>query len=196
MKWQEKIRREFKRHKGRSFLILGVILAIAGILAWQGGVLKKSATTFMGSSQGSVLKISPSAKTLPVGEDFKINIYLDTKGENVVALGTYLSYNPAIIDVVNIDTSSSDFYQNNACHYQGAPCQIIRQDRNKGSIEIIQGKPTPGVKGSNILVAVLTLKGKKTSAPASDNFLFQFDGPRSEERRVGKECRSRWSPYH
>ena len=22
------------------------------------------------------------------------------------------------------------------------------------------------------------------------------DWPRSEERRVGKECRSRWSPYH
>src|SRR3712207_7344400 len=22
------------------------------------------------------------------------------------------------------------------------------------------------------------------------------DEPRSEERRVGKECRSRWSPYH
>src|SRR3712207_9056785 len=23
-----------------------------------------------------------------------------------------------------------------------------------------------------------------------------FTGKRSEERRVGKECRSRWSPYH
>ena len=23
-----------------------------------------------------------------------------------------------------------------------------------------------------------------------------FSGDRSEERRVGKECRSRWSPYH
>ena len=23
-----------------------------------------------------------------------------------------------------------------------------------------------------------------------------FDERRSEERRVGKECRSRWSPYH
>ena len=23
-----------------------------------------------------------------------------------------------------------------------------------------------------------------------------FDMDRSEERRVGKECRSRWSPYH
>src|SRR2546430_12332150 len=28
--------------------------------------------------------------------------------------------------------------------------------------------------------------------PASDDFL----ADRSEERRVGKECRSRWSPYH
>src|SRR5258708_40089410 len=25
---------------------------------------------------------------------------------------------------------------------------------------------------------------------------FQFERDRSEERRVGKECRSRWSPYH
>src|SRR2546430_5559357 len=24
----------------------------------------------------------------------------------------------------------------------------------------------------------------------------EIPGPRSEERRVGKECRSRWSPYH
>ena len=23
-----------------------------------------------------------------------------------------------------------------------------------------------------------------------------WNGARSEERRVGKECRSRWSPYH
>src|SRR2546422_9593592 len=26
--------------------------------------------------------------------------------------------------------------------------------------------------------------------------LFHVAGNRSEERRVGKECRSRWSPYH
>ena len=31
-------------------------------------------------------------------------------------------------------------------------------------------------------------KGKKTTRP--------IDILRSEERRVGKECRSRWSPYH
>ena len=28
------------------------------------------------------------------------------------------------------------------------------------------------------------------------NTLEELDKKRSEERRVGKECRSRWSPYH
>src|SRR3712207_693705 len=28
------------------------------------------------------------------------------------------------------------------------------------------------------------------------NYLMDFPLDRSEERRVGKECRSRWSPYH
>ena len=34
--------------------------------------------------------------------------------------------------------------------------------------------------------------GKK----APDFELPDQNGERSEERRVGKECRSRWSPYH
>ena len=34
---------------------------------------------------------------------------------------------------------------------------------------------------------------KKTTAEVSVNIR---GGTRSEERRVGKECRSRWSPYH
>ena len=28
------------------------------------------------------------------------------------------------------------------------------------------------------------------------NILYGDNAQRSEERRVGKECRSRWSPYH
>src|SRR2546426_11142203 len=31
---------------------------------------------------------------------------------------------------------------------------------------------------------------------AEKNNLITIDSMRSEERRVGKECRSRWSPYH
>ena len=28
------------------------------------------------------------------------------------------------------------------------------------------------------------------------DFIIEINTTRSEERRVGKECRSRWSPYH
>ena len=36
----------------------------------------------------------------------------------------------------------------------------------------------------------------KQGAATLGNFVTLFTDPRSEERRVGKECRSRWSPYH
>ena len=42
--------------------------------------------------------------------------------------------------------------------------------------------------------------GISSQLPAPDRPEFAFSGRsnvgRSEERRVGKECRSRWSPYH
>ena len=36
----------------------------------------------------------------------------------------------------------------------------------------------------------------KADIVVMDMVLSGVDGIRSEERRVGKECRSRWSPYH
>src|SRR3990167_7170340 len=41
--------------------------------------------------------------------------------------------------------------------------------------------------------SVLTLAGGALFGPVAGTF---YNLTRSEERRVGKECRSRWSPYH
>ena len=41
---------------------------------------------------------------------------------------------------------------------------------------------------ANYIIAQIKNKEQHTSSP--------FVLVRSEERRVGKECRSRWSPYH
>ena len=38
--------------------------------------------------------------------------------------------------------------------------------------------------------------GDKYKKASSDALAFIKRQLRSEERRVGKECRSRWSPYH
>ena len=41
-----------------------------------------------------------------------------------------------------------------------------------------------------------TTKKQRELLSYIETFIKQNDRSRSEERRVGKECRSRWSPYH
>ena len=50
-----------------------------------------------------------------------------------------------------------------------------------------------GAEGTPI---VFTATGLNPAAIATAGTRAPVDGNRSEERRVGKECRSRWSPYH
>src|SRR5256885_10990169 len=55
----------------------------------------------------------------------------------------------------------------------------------------------PPAIGANALVVVnLTCAGLRRCSREGVATLRTADQPRSEERRVGKECRSRWSPYH
>ncbi len=53
-------------------------------------------------------------------------------------------------------------------------------------------------KGESDLSAILdstSQHGIRIDIPVENQRIGTFEG-RSEERRVGKECRSRWSPYH
>ena len=53
-------------------------------------------------------------------------------------------------------------------------------------------------KSIETLLPILYLKGVSTGdfSEALSALLGKDAAGRSEERRVGKECRSRWSPYH
>src|SRR2546426_10059342 len=55
----------------------------------------------------------------------------------------------------------------------------VQQHLGEGRVRCVSMKPTEGV--------VRGMKAYDTGGPIT---------VRSEERRVGKECRSRWSPYH
>jgi len=47
-----------------------------------------------------------------------------------------------------------------------------------------------------VLMGTLFFKIPAITVDTSAEALLHETDPRSEERRVGKECRSRWSPYH
>src|SRR3712207_7270083 len=58
-----------------------------------------------------------------------------------------------------------------------------RRDRRLGPVGLLRRRPAAVRQGAH-------RRGRSVRAPA------HAVGARSEERRVGKECRSRWSPYH
>src|ERR1039458_5099222 len=66
---------------------------------------------------------------------------------------------------------------------------ILSQDFDKGNFgewNEVGGRPSTAEEKENLIFANLVCKHLKSNAIAII---------RSEERRVGKECRSRWSPY-
>ena len=82
----------------------------------------------------------------------------------------------------------------------------------KGEIEALAAEPQ-AIKGRagyavDEVVAALDEGRLRVAEPADGGWVthawvkqaillyFARHDPRSEERRVGKECRSRWSPYH
>src|SRR6267142_4990948 len=68
---------------------------------------------------------------------------------------------------------------------------ICDRNRGVGSDGILVVSPG---QGADFGVRILNPDGSE--AEKSGNGVRIFAKFRSEERRVGKECRSRWSPYH
>src|SRR2546429_3402296 len=81
--------------------------------------------------------------------------------------------------------------QRNVRRLQVRIVQATKESR-WGKVKSLQRLLTHSYSGKVLAVRRVTENnGKKT--PGVDQMIWKT---RSEERRVGKECRSRWSPYH
>ena len=76
------------------------------------------------------------------------------------------------------------------CKATGTPAIFL--GRGDALYVEVKGGQRALIRPAQILVA----PGGKASEAAPGETLADTDVLRSEERRVGKECRSRWSPYH
>src|SRR5256885_14635086 len=72
----------------------------------------------------------------------------------------------------------------------GAALPGLRRRDGRGLALLRELRPRDGLRVRRCRIAVIP--GDGIGPEVIDAAL----GPRSEERRVGKECRSRWSPYH
>ena len=134
----------------------------------------RSIASFVGKKEKAVLSLSPLTGSFKVGEEFSVDVLLDTGGYDVVAVGVYLSFNPQYLKVIKIDTTNSIFNTNNPCSVNGSPCEIINYDNDEGKIEIVKVKPSPGVNTKKGLIATIHFLAKKEFQPKGDNLIFDF----------------------
>ena len=63
-------------------------------------------------------------------------------------------------------------------------------------VRVMPGMPKAGVKSRIVLAPEHAKRLLRALEENIGKYERTFGTIRSEERRVGKECRSRWSPYH
>ena len=80
---------------------------------------------------------------------------------------------------------------------------MVEMDEYKKKIRVVNDYDVDGVASGHILYSALKRCGADVSIRVPDRIKDGYglnrniiEEARSEERRVGKECRSRWSPYH
>ena len=84
--------------------------------------------------------------------------------------------------------------------YAGGPMAKEEAIEINGTVEQVLPNTTFRVLLENGHYVLATIAGKmrrfRIRVLAGDRVTLAVSPYRSEERRVGKECRSRWSPYH
>lgn len=123
-----------------------------------------SAYTLIGDKTRATLGLELSGRPEALNDNLSISIYVNTGGQNVVAVAAYLYYDKTNFQALNIDFSDSVFtntFENTI-------------DASNGKIKIAQAKPTPGVNISKGLVAKVNFKVIGHASPANDNFIFDF----------------------
>src|SRR5260370_24641957 len=82
------------------------------------------------------------------------------------------------------------------CDWSSDVCSSDLVEKLIGADNVKKVAEACGAKTGDLVVAVSAkeeIKGTEAAALIAGQLRLQL---RSEERRVGKECRSRWSPYH
>src|ERR1044071_1043642 len=92
-----------------------------------------------------------------------------------------------------LNQCKSGFASNAACKKGKSAAQALKPESQSAKLVILLKKFTP-----TTVLNVMPSHGTSHYSLCNDNrkTLRRKNQRRSEERRVGKECRSRWSPYH
>jgi len=140
-----------------SFIFSAAIFILATVLYSQ--VIWAA---LVGTSNNAVLSLSPSSGTYQAGQNFTVDVLVNTRSQNVVVVSAIINFSSTYFEAVSIDTSQSAFNLETEKSY------------TSGQIKITRGKATTGVNSASAKLASVTFRAKTAIAPTFDNINFSF----------------------
>ena len=138
--------------------------------------------------------------------DFGIARELEKTGVAMSSKGTYNYMAPEITAAKNYDATVDTYslglvlyklLNNNCLPFINLNAgQVLYQDRKNAIDRRFQGEQIPVPAAASPQMTQVILKACAFNPAMRFKTASELKAARSEERRVGKECRSRWSPYH
>ena len=147
-------------------------------------------TVFCGTLLGTVLAVMRLSKVKPFQWVVRFYVWVLRGTPILLQLYFFWIFLPRIVHVRISDTFCIVIALIvNASSYVAEVIRAGIQAVDKGQMEAARSL---GMTSSHAMTKIILPQAVKNILPALGNEFIT----RSEERRVGKECRSRWSPYH
>lgn len=149
--------------KRKEFIIAALIIVVflVYILFFKPNpLLRLDTNKLRGVKAESALSIDAPGEVSSVGKTITVKIMLDTMGNSVNAVQSYLQFDPKVLEITKSDTEQSfcKFYPEN------------NYDNDKGLVKLSCGSPYPGFRGQNTLqeIEFITKAIKTTTISLTD----------------------------
>ena len=111
------------------------------------------------------LYISPETIKCNVGDEFGVDVLINTMGSKVVAVGAYLDYNEEVLELIKVDRNNSDF-----------SIKVKEETiKEEGELKLSFAQPKPGVDAYNGQVVRVIFKAIAPTSPRMmENIDFDF----------------------
>jgi len=92
----------FNNKKALVFVAISFVVVIE--LVWGSSYLKNvpQPTTITQAATGALLSFSPAQKVIKVGEEFDVELLLDTKGIKTSGTDVIVSYDPTVVEILDV----------------------------------------------------------------------------------------------